>query len=120
MKSERKMHIELGVPREITPDEHRVALAPSGVKIITEQGHRVLVERDAGAHCNFTNQEYSEAGAEIVDDVKELYKLSNVVVKVAPPLPEEYDLLQRNQVIISALHLGSVRQEYVETVLKKV
>lgn len=119
MKSERKMHIELGVPREITPDEHRVALAPSGVKIITEQGHRVMIERGAGAHCNFTDEEYSEAGAEIIDDVQELYKRANVIVKVAPPLPEEYDLLQRSQVIISALHLGSVRQEYVETVLKK-
>ncbi|MCS7013889.1 MAG: alanine dehydrogenase [Chloroherpetonaceae bacterium] len=119
IKSERKMHIALGVPKENTPDEHRVALAPSGVKMVVERGHRVLVERDAGAHCNFTNQAYSEAGAIIIDDPIELYKESNVIVKVAPPLPEEYELLQRNQVIISALHLGSVRQEYVETVLKK-
>jgi len=56
MKSEKKMHIDLGIPKEIINDEKRVALAPSGVKIIAQQGHSVTVERDAGMHCNFTNE----------------------------------------------------------------
>lgn len=74
MKSEKKMHIDLGVPKEITPDEKRVALAPSGVKIVVQQGHSVVVERDAGIHCNFTNEEYIEAGAIVVSSAEEVYK----------------------------------------------
>jgi alanine dehydrogenase len=119
MKSERKMHIDLGVPKENTADERRVAIAPSGVRILSEQGHKVCVERNAGEHCNFTNDEYADAGAEILDSVEDLYKRSNVIVKVAAPLPFEYDLLQRGQVIISALHLGSVKLDYVQAVLQR-
>jgi alanine dehydrogenase len=119
MKSEKKMHIDLGVPKEIIDDEKRVALAPSGVKIITQQGHSVVVEKDAGVHCNFTNEEYIEAGAIVASSAEEVYKKSNLIVKIAPPLPSEYDLLQRDQMLISALHLGSLKTELIECILRK-
>ncbi len=119
IKSEKRMHIDLGVPRENTKDEMRIALAPSGVKIMVEQGHSVCVEKDAGKHCNFTNDDYAEAGASIVDSSDEVFKRSNVIVKVAPPLPKEYELIQRNQILISALHLGSVRNDLIEILLQR-
>ncbi|MDX2128499.1 MAG: alanine dehydrogenase [Chloroherpetonaceae bacterium] len=118
-RSEKKMHVNLGIPKEMALDEKRVAIAPSGVRVIIENGHTVMIERNAGEHCNFTNEEYSEAGAEIIDSVEELYKKSNLIVKVAPPLPAEYDLLQRDQVLVSALHLGSVRTAYIESLLSR-
>ncbi len=119
IKSEKRMHIDLGVPRENTRDEMRVSLAPSGVKIMVEQGHSVCVEKDAGLHCNFSNEDYANAGATIVDSTDEVFQRSNVIVKVAPPLPKEYDYLQRNQVLISALHLGSIRSDFIEILLKR-
>jgi alanine dehydrogenase len=119
MKSEKKMHIDLGVPKEVAADEKRVAIAPSGVRIIVQQGHRVVVERSAGIHCNFTDEEYMEAGAIVLDSAEEVYKKSNVIVKVAPPRPAEYDLLQRDQMLISALHLGGIKNEFIETMLRK-
>ncbi len=119
IKSEKRMHIDLGVPRENTRDEMRVSLAPSGVKIMVEQGHSVCVEKDAGLHCNFSNENYANAGATIVDSTDEVFQRSNVIVKVAPPLPKEYDSLQRNQVLISALHLGSIRSDLIEILLKR-
>ncbi|NTV44943.1 MAG: alanine dehydrogenase [Chlorobiales bacterium] len=119
MRTEKRMHVDLGIPKEIMTDEMRVALAPSGVKILVENGHSVCIEKDAGLHCNFTNEEYANAGATIIDSADELYKRSNVILKVAPPLPQEYCLLQRGQVFISALHLGSIKTEFIETILNK-
>jgi len=119
IKTDKRMHVDLGVPKEITPDEKRVALTPSGAQILVEQGHSVCVAKGAGEHCNFTNEDYINAGASVVDTAAEVFKRSNVIVKVAPPLPSEYDYLQRNQVLISALHLGLVKNELIEKILKK-
>lgn len=119
IKSEKRMHIDLGIPKEKTKDEMRVALAPSGVKILIEQGHTVCVEKDAGKHCNFSNEDYADVGATIVESGEDVFNRSNVIVKVSPPLPEEYKLIQRNQILISALHLGSLRTDFIEHILKR-
>ncbi|ACF13724.1 alanine dehydrogenase/PNT domain protein [Chloroherpeton thalassium ATCC 35110] len=119
IKTDKRMHVDLGVPKEITPDEKRVALTPSGAQILVEQGYCVCIEKGAGEHCNFTNEDYANAGASVVTSAEEVFKRSNVIVKVAPPLPAEFDYLQRNQVLVSALHLGMVKNDFIETLLKK-
>ncbi|ANT65313.1 MULTISPECIES: alanine dehydrogenase [Prosthecochloris] len=119
IKPEKTMNISLGIPRERTNDERRVALSPAGVKILTENGIRVTIEKHAGSASHFHDQEYAEAGAEVTDSLHELYSKSNVIVKVSPPQEHETPLLRPEQILISALHLGSIKPSLVKVLLDK-
>lgn len=99
--------LRIGIPREISNEERRVALTPGGVQTLAANGHKVFVEHDAGLFAHFKDLEYAEAGAEVVESTEDLYNTSNLVVKVGPPTPTELDLLQDKQILFSALHLGS-------------
>ena len=105
-----KLHI--GVPREVTLFENRVALVPSSVRTLTANGHRVMIESDAGLRSQFTDHDYSEAGAEIVFSPEQVYK-SGVIIKVAPPTLDELELMRPNQVLISPLQLPLLTSEYM-------
>ncbi|MBM3163426.1 MAG: alanine dehydrogenase [Chlorobi bacterium] len=113
------MNITLGIPKERAQDERRVAISPAGVQILAEQGIRVVVETSAGQFCNFPDMEYAEAGAAIAPSPEELFRESNVIVKVSPPQPEELPLFSPGQMLISALHLGTVNRHLVKTLLEK-
>ncbi|MBC8203198.1 MAG: Re/Si-specific NAD(P)(+) transhydrogenase subunit alpha [Planctomycetes bacterium] len=91
----------IGVPKEIQPDEKRVALVPRGVEALKKMGFTVLVESDAGIHADYGNPKYEEVGAEIVTDASELWSRSDIVVKVREPLPHEADLLKSSGTLIS-------------------
>ncbi|MGA2964494.1 MAG: alanine dehydrogenase, partial [Candidatus Korobacteraceae bacterium] len=80
----------IGVPREIKDNEARVAITPAGVKALTEAGHKVLVETNAGAMSGFPDAEYQDAGAEIVGDPGYVWAKSEMVVKVKEPIEPEY------------------------------
>ncbi len=95
----------IGVPKEIKTHEYRVGMTPSGVEELKRDGHRILIEKSAGAGSGFSDGEYIKAGAEIVD-IEKLFKESELVVKVKEPLPSEYDLLQNGQAIFTYLHLA--------------
>lgn len=97
----------IGVPKEIKPDEYRVAMTPSGVCELVRAGHRILVETVAGEGSGFDDVAYARAGAEIVGDVEELYRLSDMIVKVKEPLEIEYDRLQPGQILFTYLHLAA-------------
>ena len=99
--------LRIGIPREISNEERRVALTPGGVQTLASNGHEVYVEKEAGIFAHFKDEEYLSAGAEILESVEDLYSQCNLIVKVGPPTRTELDLLQERQILFSALHLGS-------------
>ncbi|MBF0586807.1 alanine dehydrogenase [Prosthecochloris sp. N3] len=119
LKPEKTMNISLGIPRERVNDERRVALSPAGVKILTENGMRVMIEHNAGSASNFSNEEYAEAGAQITSSTEELYHESNVIVKVTPPQPDEAHLFRPGHMLLSALHLGALNRSLIKVFLDK-
>lgn len=119
IKPEKKMNVALGIPKERFDDERRVALSPAGVKILSENGIHVLVEKNAGLASHFTDEEYAEAGGTLTESAKELYDSANVIVKVCPPQSEELSFFKPNQLLVSALHLGSVTKTLVQAFLEK-
>lgn len=99
----------IGCPKEIKKHEYRVALTPSGAYSLIEDGHKVLIEKDAGVGSGFKNKDYEKAGAIIVEK-KRLFKESDLIVKVKEPLPQEYDLIEEGSAIFTYLHLAANQQ----------
>lgn len=99
----------IGVPREIKPQENRVALLPSTAWQLTQHGHSVLVETDAGRGSGYLDEDYIRAGATIVATHAEVFARSEMIVKVKEPLPEEYPLLRPSQILFTYLHLAASR-----------
>ncbi len=100
----------VGIPKEILPDESRIALLPAGVEELTRHGHRVLVENDAGLGSRAGNQDYVQAGAEIVDTAEAVYRQSDLIVKVKEPQPEEWDWLSSGQSVFGFFHFAAYPQ----------
>lgn len=102
----------IGIPKELTLQENRVALVPSSVATLIGHGHRVLLETGAGEKSHFTDHDYSEVGAEIAYSQEEVYK-AHVILKVAPPTLKEIDLMHPNQILISPLQLPIISADYI-------
>lgn len=115
-QSERKLYI--GIPKEISFQENRVALSPDAVALLINNGHAVWIERGAGEASNFTDQEYSDAGATIIDGPEEVYK-ANLILKVEPPSMHEIKLMQRKQILMSALQLSIQPEDFLNELIKK-
>lgn len=107
----------IGVPKEIKEQEQRVALLPSGTLQLTRHGHSVVVERDAGLGSGYPDQDYVKAGAEIVEQAKEVFARADMIVKVKEPLPAEFPLLRRGQILFTYLHLAASKS-LTEALLK--
>lgn len=107
----------IGVPKEIKEHEYRVGMTPSGVRDLTGDGHRVLVEGSAGAGSGFPDEEYQSAGAELTDKAL-LFSESELIIKVKEPLASEYGLLREGQAVFTFLHLAPCR-ELTEFLLEK-
>ncbi len=118
MVANRKAKLFIGIPKEQSFQEHRIAITPESVRVLTANGHRILIEENAGRELHFYDNDFSEAGAEIVKDVEAVYK-ADIILKVAPPMPYEIELMQMNQTLISPLHLPTLKQEYIEMLMKK-
>src|SRR6516165_9563933 len=97
----------IGVPKEIKEQEQRVALLPSGVNQLTRLGHSVLVEKNAGVGSGYPDQDYANAGAEIVQQANEVFARADMIVKVKEPLEAEFPLLGRGQILFTYLHLAA-------------
>ena len=108
----------IGLPREISLQENRISLTPDAVSIIVNNGHEVWVESKAGEKANFSDREYSEAGASIVDSAEEVYK-AHVILKIEPPTFNEIGFLRPNQVLISALQVGNKTPDYFRKLAEK-
>lgn len=119
MKSKSKVSLKIGLPKEISNDERRISLTPGGVSVLKANGHEIYIEKGAGDEANFIDKEYADAGAEMAYSIDELYKKSEMIVKVAPPSEDEFELLQQNQILLSALHLGNATEEFMDLLIKK-
>ena len=108
----------IGIPRETSFQENRIALTPEAVSVLVSNGHRVVVESKAGLGASYTDTDYSEAGAKIVQNKKQVFE-SDILVKSAPVSEEEMDLLKLNQFIISPIHLSVMKQEILEKMMEK-
>jgi len=100
----------VGVLKEIKAEENRVCMTPAGVEIMGQNGHTVLVEKNAGNGSGFNNKAYETAGAEIVDTPQEIFKRAKMVMHVKEPLPAEYDLIRKDQIVFTYLHLAAAEE----------
>jgi alanine dehydrogenase len=96
----------VGVPKEIKNNEYRVAMVPSGVRALVENGHQVLVQKSAGEGAGIPDTEYSGAGAQISPLAETIFEKAEMIVKVKEPLPQEYKLLKSDQILFTYLHLA--------------
>ena len=115
---QKKDNLFIGIPKEKRFKENRIALTPGAISILVGRGHRVILETQAGEGSHISDNEYSEAGAQIVYNVKEIFE-AHVILKVAPPAEQEIHLLHANQIIISPIHLPTITQGYIESLLRK-
>lgn len=97
--------MKIGVPKEIKDQEYRVGLTPAGVQALCQSGHEVHIEKNAGSGIGYSDSDYVQAGAVIVDYPEQVYE-NPLVVKVKEPQPEEYELLKEGQVLFTYLHLA--------------
>jgi len=100
----------VGVPREIKDQEGRVSMQPDGVVELVHHGHEVVVESGAGGGSNFSDEEYEEAGARVVDGPDEVFEAADLIVKVKEPIPEEYDRFREGHELFTYLHLAADKQ----------
>lgn len=115
-KKNRKLII--GIPKEADLTESRIPLTPEAVEMLVNQGHEIIIEKDAGKPANYSDKEYSEKGGQIVTTPQEVYR-SEIIVKVSHLIPSEFEFVRENQVIISSLHLNSTTGDYLRNLIQK-
>lgn len=111
--------MRIGIPKETHFEEKRVALAPAGVDALVRNGHTVFVQTGAGNGSHFPDEQYLKSGATIVYSAEEVYKRSEMVVKVHPLTEEESELLQEDQILFSFLHLAVGKKKVLENLLAR-
>ncbi|MBL7995800.1 alanine dehydrogenase [bacterium] len=107
----------IGVPKERKIKENRVGLLPGGVSELTKNGHKVIIENNAGEGSGFSNEAYIAAGGQIVSTAKDVYSKSDLVVKVKEPIKQEYELIHSNQIVFTYFHFAADR-ELTEAMVK--
>lgn len=112
-----KKQLVIGIPKELY-EENRIALRPESVAILAARGHDVLVEAGAGLLSHYNDNEYSEAGARIVYSPEEVFA-AELILKVAPPTLEEIAYMKPKAAVISALHLGELKADFLKAINKK-
>jgi alanine dehydrogenase len=114
----KKGKLYIGIPRETSFQENRVALVPDAVALLVNNGHTVVVETNAGKMSNFQDHDYSEAGAQIVYSPEDVFK-ADIILKVAPPSPQEVEMMQQKQTLISALQLTVQPENFLKQLMAK-
>lgn len=100
----------IGVPKEIKEQEDRVALTPAGVDAIKRSGHKVYIQKDAGAGAGFPDEEYEEVGAEILNTPEDVWNNSDMILKVKEPLKEEFKYFREDLIIFTFFHLANEKE----------
>lgn len=111
--------LRIGVPKEQVDHENRVSLTPGSIRTLVANGHEVFVEHDAGKAAQFTDKEYSDAGAIITYAAAEIFQRADIIVKVAPLTFQEIELTKSKQTVLSAVHLGELRPDYLKALMNK-
>ncbi len=97
----------IGVPKEIKNNENRIGITPAGVEALVSHGHKVYVERNGGLGSGITNEEYTAAGAELLDTAKEVWNIAEMIIKVKEPIASEYQYFRPGLVLFTYLHLAA-------------
>jgi len=113
-----KGQLFIGLPKETLFEEKRICLTPDAVSALTSQGHRIVIQSSAGDGSNYSDSEYSEAGAKISYNTKEVFNC-NIILKVAPPTLDEIALMTPQSVLISSLQLKTQSKQYFEALIEK-
>jgi alanine dehydrogenase len=116
--SHKSSSLTIGLPKEESGDENRIAIVPNSIRTLIGYGHKVKIEVGAGEKSKYTDHDYSEAGGIISYSKEEVYK-SDVIVKVAPPTLEEIELMHPNQILISPILLPTMTEEYILALKRK-
>jgi alanine dehydrogenase len=114
----KKNSLYIGIPKETSFQENRIALTPLSVALLVNNGHEVVIESGAGMGSNFADIKYSEQGAKIVYDVKEVYQ-ADIILKIAPPTMDEVEMMKHNQILFSTLQMSTMKPEYVQALISK-
>jgi len=108
----------IGIPKEIKPEENRIAIVPGGAETLVHKGHKVIIEKNAGLGSGFSDDEFMQAGAHLSDRHEDVFTEADLVLKVKEPLPEEYGLLREGQILFTYLHLAA-SEELTRNLLKR-
>ncbi len=114
----RNHSMNIGIPKEVTFQENRIPLTPSAVQYFTANGHRIILETGAGRNANFSDNQYSESGAEIVYNAKEVYEC-DVILKIDPPTRKEIEMMRPGQLLISALQINQMDEMLLRMMMEK-
>ena len=114
----KKNSLYIGIPKETSFQENRIALTPLSVGLLVQNGHEVVIEAGAGLAANFLDNHFSEQGAKIIYDKKEVFK-ADIIIKIAPPTEEEIAMMKMGQILFSALQMSTTRVEYLHALMKK-
>ncbi|MDY0090060.1 MAG: alanine dehydrogenase [Flavobacteriaceae bacterium] len=113
-----KSELFIGIPKETSYQEKRICLTPDAVSSLVLHGHRVMIESGAGENSSYSDQEYSDAGAQITQDPKKVFSCP-MILKVEPPTTQEIEMMSPNTTIISAIQIKTRKKEYFEALAKK-
>jgi alanine dehydrogenase len=114
----RSNSLYIGIPKETSFQECRIALTPLSVALLVANGHKVVIETGAGVAANFSDKDYSEQGAQISFSKKDVYA-ADIIVKIAPPTLEEIGLMHKGQTLISALQIGTLKEANLKAIMHK-
>ncbi len=114
----KKSSLFIGVPKETSLQERRVPLVPNDVELLVNNGHEVYIESKAGEKANFSDNDYSEAGASVVPSREEVFK-ADIILKVEPLSHDEIDMMKRGQTLISALQLPVQPKNFLQKMIDK-
>lgn len=113
-----KSDLRIGIPKETSFQEKRVPLTPDGVLLLTDNGHEIVIESGAGEGANYSDNDFSEAGAKIVYSPEDVYE-NDIILKVEPPSIKELDMMKPRQTLISALQLKIQKKAYFKKLMEK-
>jgi len=110
----------VGIPKEVKDNEYRVAATPEGVRELVDSGHTVLIEEGAGLGSGLPEDRYKRAGAQFVSSAEDVWRGSNMILKVKEPQPSEYEVMQEGQILFTYLHLAANRELTDELITRGV
>ncbi len=110
----------VGLPKEIKDNEYRVGLTPAGVRALTDAGHKVIVEKNAGEGSGFEDNLYQRAGAQIIESADDVWAQADMIVKVKEPIQPEYHRMREGQLLFTYLHLAPDKKLTDELLRRKV
>jgi len=110
--------IVIGIPSDFLKVEYRIPLTPQAVDLLVSYGHEIYIEKEAGTHSSYSDRDYLEAGAVIVENREEIFRC-DVILRIAPFDSSEIDLMRGNQVVVSNMQIQSYNLETIEKMMQK-